>query len=357
VSANQNRGGAPQVLHVFPASEAKFLTPYIRFLKDNRLEFERQTFFGYGREFEDQIPSDPNVILESSYRRKLWAYMALNRMIYSADKVIVHGLWDQSLCTILSVQPWLLRKCYWVMWGGDFHRRQHSRKSLVMQLSELSRFVVIRYMGHLVTYVKGDIDLVRTWYGARGQHHDCLMYSSNLYKGLAVPHSSTGAIHIQIGNSADPSNEHLEILGMLERFKDDDIKVIAPLSYGDPDYAKQVAARGEEIFGDKFVAITNFLPFDEYLEFLGRIDIALFNHRRQQAMGNIITLLGLGKKVYLNRRITSRAVFSKAGIAVYDNDDFELERIPNAVAQKNRLAVKSNFSAAILKSQWREILK
>ena len=42
------------------------------------------------------------------------------------------------------------------------------------------------------------------------------------------------------------------------------------------------------------------MPFNQYLEFLGKIDIAIFNHRRQQGFGNAITLLGLGKKVYLN---------------------------------------------------------
>lgn len=41
------------------------------------------------------------------------------------------------------------------------------------------------------------------------------------------------------------------------------------------------------------------MPFEEYLGLLAKIDIAILNHKRQQAMGNITTLLGLGKKYIL----------------------------------------------------------
>ena len=41
------------------------------------------------------------------------------------------------------------------------------------------------------------------------------------------------------------------------------------------------------------------LPLSDYLKILGKIDIAIFNHERQQAVGNITSLLGLGKKVYI----------------------------------------------------------
>ena len=34
----------------------------------------------------------------------------------------------------------------------------------------------------------------------------------------------------------------------------------------------------------------------DYIQFLNQIDIAVFNHNRQQAMGTIRSLLGMGKK-------------------------------------------------------------
>jgi len=46
------------------------------------------------------------------------------------------------------------------------------------------------------------------------------------------------------------------------------------------------------IFREKFKPLVDFIPFDEYLNLLAKVDIAIFNHKRQQTMGNITTLLG-----------------------------------------------------------------
>ncbi len=36
-----------------------------------------------------------------------------------------------------------------------------------------------------------------------------------------------------MGNSANPTNNHIEVLNKLLKFKDEDIEIIAPLSYGE----------------------------------------------------------------------------------------------------------------------------
>jgi hypothetical protein len=40
-------------------------------------------------------------------------------------------------------------------------------------------------------------------------------------------------LSILLGNSADPSNNHVEALERLLPYRDQDIKIYAPLSYGD----------------------------------------------------------------------------------------------------------------------------
>jgi hypothetical protein len=102
--------------------------------------------------------------------------------------------------------------------------------------------------------------------------------------------------------------------------------------------------------------MTEFLTADRYLEFLGRIDIAIFNHRRQQGMGNIITLLGLGKKVYLRKDTTSGSALTNMGILTYVTDCFDLQPLRNDQANMNAKRVKEIFSTAALESQWKELL-
>lgn len=267
--------------------------------------------------------------------------------MYEADRIILHGLWNENVDRLLFYQPWLLAKCYWVMWGGDFYN-PGSQSAMRKRL--------IRNMGNLVTYLKGDCELVRTWYGAGGTYRECLTYPSNLYKELPVPVVAEDRVNVQIGNSADPSNNHFEMLDRLAQFKAVDFFIYCPLSYGDPGYALEVANQGRDLFGDRFVAIREFLPLDKYIELLGRIDIAIFAHRRQQAMGNIIPLLGLGKKVFLRRDMTPWAVFEDLGIRAYDLEALDLERIDNQTRQRNQERVKDYFSETTLVEQLRRIL-
>ena len=231
-----------------------------------------------------------------------------------------------------------------MIWGGDLYSRNLGKKNLKWHILEFFRRPVIRRIGHLVTYVPGDVELAREWYGATGKHHDCLMYTSNIYrehKAITQPHTT---INIQIGNSAAPSNNHLEIIEKLKPFASQDVAIYAPLSYGDDFYARKVIDKGYSIFGEKFKPMTTFLPFDQYLDFLGKIDIAIFNHKRQQAMGNTITLLGLGKKIYMRSDITPWSMFEKLQIKVFDVKNIEISKISETSRACNIENVRNRFS-------------
>jgi hypothetical protein len=112
------------------------------------------------------------------------------------------------------------------------------------------------------------------------------------------------------------------------------------------EYAKNITDRGKEIFGDKFIAMLDFMPFDKYLEFLGEIDIAVFAHKRQQAMGNTITLLGLGKKVYMRNDVTPFETFKDIGVKVFDVESIEIDLIDEITKEQNLKRIKEHFSKA-----------
>lgn len=170
------------------------------------------------------------------------------------------------------------------------------------------------------------------------------VYPSNLYKEYDIKPKEHSTINIQLGNSADPTNNHLDVLNKLVKYKDENIKIFTPLSYGDQEYAKDVIAKGKELFGDKFVALTDFMPFEKYLEFLGSIDIAIFAHKRQQAMGNTITLLRLGKKVYMRSDITPWQLFNDIDVKVFDVDNIGIDTMDEQTKMKNIRKVKEYFS-------------
>jgi len=288
------------------------------------------------------------------YQNVIWIdkkYKVLNLMkyLYKAKKIIIHGLWNEHFLKILYFNPWLLKKSYWIMWGGDFYFPE--KQSWIKKQ-------VIKKIGNFITYIRGDYELVKKWYKAKGNYYKCFMYLSNVYKDHKIQlKKNNNIIYIQIGNSADPTNNHFEILERLSKYKDENIKIYAPLSYGDMAYAEKVIKEGKKIFKDKFIPLTDFMQFDKYLEFLSNIDIAIFAHNRQQAMGNIITLLGLGKKVYMRSNITPWQMFEELGVKVFDVENIELSLLDEKTKKKNIEKIKIYFSEENLKKQLEEIFR
>lgn len=134
-----------------------------------------------------------------------------------------------------------------------------------------------------------------------------------------------------------------------------DIKIIVPLSYGSPEYAQIVADFGRNRFGEKFIPLMEFISFEKYIEMLAEIDIAIFNHARQQALGNTITLLGLGKKVFMRTDVVQWSLFEKIGVKIFNVDTLNLELLDAKTKRKNMEVVEKYFSEEKLIKQYEEI--
>jgi len=339
------------ILHICCAD--KFIPDFIKFVQTHFDENDH-VFIIFGGDLKKYPIASSFNTWHCNNRTEIFKMMIV---MQSADKIIIHGLFDNRLVRLLTIMPWLLKKCYWVMWGGDLYHYQLRARGLRSNLNELVRTFVIRRFGHFITHIKGDYELAKEWYGASGQWHECFMYPSNLYKDYPLQTKVHDIINIQVGNSADPSNNHLEVLEKLKSFRDQAIRIYVPLSYGDLQYAETIISYGIENFGEKFVPLTDFMPFDKYLDLLAQIDIAIFNHRRQQGMGNTTTLLGLGKKVYIRNDVTPWHFYAKLGVALYDVAEFNVDLIANDVAQKNEQIVSCYFSTEKLKHQLKEFFQ
>lgn len=338
-----------KILHV--GTSDPMINPFVGFVKNN-FNYEDHLFYLKAEGKEGDLKEDNNVVFfRDSFLSKIKYFLLMAAGLNKSERVIIHGLHDSKLLILLFIMPWLLRKCYWIMWGGDLYVYQLGEHNWKWKLREFFRRPVIKNIGYLVTYIKGDYELAQQWYGAKGQYQECFMYSSNLYKDYQVTDRQHTGINILIGNSADPTNNHLEILEKLEMYKGQDIKIYAPLSYGNPDHAKLVMEKGKDSFGDKFIPLTEMMLFKDYLAFLGLIDIAIFNHKRQQAMGNTITLLGLGKKVYMRSDVTQWSFFREHGIEVFDIENVSLIALEHEKAQNNMEYIKFFFSINNYKQQ------
>ncbi len=329
----------------------KFIAPFIEFIREN-FDFNEHFFIIIGGlpESKHPIPTYKNVMVmdrELIQKKHLLKYSSILKPHFEkAQKVIIHSLFIPGVIDYLFINRRFAKKSYWVIWGGDLYSFRKKSTSLIHKFFRFRKKTVISNLAGFLTFIEGDYELAKKWWGAKGKYYQCIVYPSNFFKNIEINSKKNldDSINIQIGNSADPSNNHMEILHKLAKYKDHNIKIIVPLSYGNQEYANKIIEQGNAIFGEKFKPLVDFMPFDEYVRLLGQIDIAIFNHDRQQAMGNIITLLGLGKKIYLKKDTTPWKTFKNLNITVYDIEKFNITPIENQVAEDNKLKIKKYFS-------------
>lgn len=331
------------------AMSDKFLPPLIDFIYSN-FSKEKNKFYLYGQNREYDFLKNNDVSFLDIGAAGVSYYQLLKEM-YNADKIILHSLFSQKIIKILFFNPWLLKKCYWLMWGGDLYSEN---QGLSFTHKKYKSFV-IKNMGYLLTYIPGDIEYARERFKAKGCYIENIGYLSNVCNVEVEDNKNNKEnIHILLGNSATESNEHIEALDILAKFKNSNIKIYVPLSYGNSIYANQVIEYGKSIFNEKFIALTSFQPYEQYQRFLQSIDIAIFNHKRQQAMGNTINLLGMGKKVYLRKGTSQWDFFNINKIKIFDVEDFDIDSI--YIMNENSKNISEKFSMKKLESHWRYLL-
>ncbi len=342
-------------LHV--CCEDKFIPSFIGFVKENFPDATNVYYINSRSRCSLYDPSKDRHRDEEGGLKEVMETASVIRLLYASKRIVLHGFTNKYVILFLAMNPWLHAKCYWSIWGSELYFFK-KRKSLPEKAYEVFRSSVIRGVGHILTYIPGDVELARKWYGAKGKHVECLMYTSNVITDKLPDNNGarkSGPLKIMVGNSADPSNRHLYIFEKLKGMEGVEYSIISPLSYGDKQHALEISSLGKSMFGERFFPLMEFMCYEDYLELLGDIDVAIFAHERQQAMGNIIMLLASGKKVYMNKSSTLARLLRDIGVVIFDVDELNLDPIGEKDSDENIRIVKERFNTGVLKQQLRAI--
>jgi hypothetical protein len=342
---NSNKMNSRKILHVMILD--KFLPPYIDFIDEHfgreghHYVFITSEKYQYGLTPEHKVEflhTDDDIFIT------LLAYMKM------AKKIILHGLWRDKVDVLLYFNQELLKKCYWVMWGGDFYFPETKNKI---------RHEIIKKMGYCIPVTYGDFLYIQSNYCSSAKYCKCINYPRSIkINNLEIIHrESANQLRILVGNSATPTNRHVEIFNKLMKFKSIDIFV--PLSYGDNSYMQQIMAEGKKVFRDNFYPLVDMMEYDDYLSFLNSVDIAIFNHSRQQAVGNIILLLLMGKTIYLSKDNNAYEMLKKLEIIFKDTVqlNYKIEQISLADKIHNQKVIMKNYSEERAFIEWSKIFE
>ena len=132
---------------------------------------------------------------------------------------------------------------------------------------------------------------------------------------------------VLLGNSATPTNNHLEALALLRGRLPPGGRVVAPLSYGKAPaaYAGAVAEAGRAALGDRFDPLMGWMLIEAYNTRIARCGFVFMNHLRQQAVGNICAALYRGATLYLRQKNPLFGFFTELGITLRAIDALEAD--------------------------------
>lgn len=167
--------------------------------------------------------------------------------------------------------------------------------------------------------------------------------------------------NILIGNSADPTNNHVDVFKKLANFNLEGRSVYVPLNYGgNKAYIDFVIENGKRYLKDSFHPLVKFLPLEKYNTIVSSCGFIIFNHLRQQGLGNIISAGYLGGKIFLNSKSPVYKFYKNLGMNIYKADSFNEDDITVNLTQEdfehNRKLFLENYSELAVLNKVEELV-
>jgi dTDP-N-acetylfucosamine:lipid II N-acetylfucosaminyltransferase len=317
-----------RILHIFPGSFGHlFARDYIRFIREY---FGSSNSFSVIKESESTSKNPLLSDIDNIEYLDIYSFnlVKIKRYFLKYDKIIFHSLSVPPLIMLLfMIQPSLMKRFVWVAWGYDLYNWKIKNANLKGKIVNTVGNNFRKRTKHFVGLFPPDIDFFKKAYNPDAQVFYAT-YVDGLYNpiykkelnlmSLAEKKRNNISINIQVGHSCDPGLNHIQVLQDISKFKNENIRVYLPLSYGDKQIGDQIEEKAKEIFGEKAICIRELMEKDKYMDFLANIDIAIFNIQRQIGLGNLGPLRYMEKKIYMPAGSPMYEYFKSQGINICD---------------------------------------
>ena len=321
----------------------KFTEGFVNFFKQENSRFDNK-FIIYGKKQQFKFEADCNEILFVGSYKSINKSTVAYKWACDADAIIFSGIFGSEKL-FLKFPKSAINKSYLQFWGGDFYdlREKLPFYKIKEKISTAIKIHYIKKVKGIINLISGDYNELNKIVKTNADHFIAPVYGVNKNKNFCssmfTTDKSENPIKICIGNSATKTNNHFEVFDYLKKYKNENIRIICPLSYGDKNYANEVISYGKNIFGDKFEPLTDYLSREKYFKMLSGCKIGIFNNNRQQAMGNINAFIVMGAKVYIKSDTSMWGTYAhERQYAIY-----EVEKIPQIDFNEFILTAMVNF--------------
>ena len=307
--------------------------------------------------------------------RKSPELIQLIENIEKYDAIILHGMhWGEWQSEILRKVPEKV-KVAWVLWGGDIYGRHDVKDNFLAPITHLINQIRNQYretilhksmkgsiaweiplalyqrVDYCLTSQQEQFDYVKKFTGAKFQHLWYTYFSLDEMLG-EVKNKKCYGNGVWLGHCAIISNNYFDTMLKL-RFSKNKLQknqtVIIPLSYGEPWLQIRLTRVARFLYGKRATILSKMLPRNEYNELMLQCSTMIMPSYMSQGMGNIITGLWLGMRVYMSKKNISFAFLRRIGIFVFsleeDFSQYGYTPLEDEVVNKNRQILQDFYGS------------
>lgn len=262
------------------------------------------------------------------------------RSLEASYRIFLHSaFYSEYIISLLQkLHQHLFDKMTWVCWGDD---------SFCFHIKDVIVSDILQRVGRAVA-LKYRVGMIKKNYGIVAQPIGRGIYSY-LPKTIVFGDKEKylhDTVNIMVGHGpieSDCSEYALEILG---KFSGDNIKIICPLSTeGVSFYDKEkekIIKKGQKIFGEKFVPITDFMGLSEYYNFLAfNVDILVNAMTVLQSVTTLTFASCFGKKIFLREEMMT--ALEGNGVKADNIEDLRKKSYSDLLRYKGTLEIDFNI--------------
>ena len=229
----------------------------------------------------------------------------------NVDRIILHGLKFDFIDCLKYLKQRIDCRVYWIFWGYELYNAlgELGKYKLVDGISPFSKLTyiipnplnalvrkvvgrqlysenlerVLPYVDYFCFWFQYDFDLFQRHYTSHAKFKYFKYISA--YKSDAKRTNfkvyPKNICRIMVNHQASLTGNHKIVFRKLSTIHGiDGFEICTPLSYGSNYIRKIVLAIGKRYFGNKYNALLDFMPLDEYNIFLDSIPVAIFGAMR-----------------------------------------------------------------------------
>lgn len=259
------------------------------------------------------------------------------KMFLKAEHIIFLAIYhrDITIPQLLLIPKRIMQKSAWIETTGDTYSwKNQSVTHLDCFYNWCRKKLMASFPLVAVTFPSNEVQYRRMIGNGKTVHLPLGTFEQDfLHLDLfpSNPYGSKQSIWVQVGHSGIQGGNHVKLLNVLKKFKDNNIKVITVATNsmdvswaghyftGIP-YRNAVFRAAKSIFGDKACNFGRPVDLESYHRFTHNVDILVLDINRGAALGNIARALYLGKKVFLPSGNEFYDFWISQGFHIYDTN-------------------------------------